>query len=105
MATMATVATPSSPSAAVPSPAGHTDHPLPDPSVAEALPRPPRRLLSESPGWVAEVDVVVVGSGIAGLTAALECRDLGRVLVVTKDVVSAGSTHWAQGGIASVQAI
>lgn len=50
-----------------------------------------------------EVDVVVVGSGIAGLTAALECRDLGRVMVVTKDVVAAGSTPWAQGGIASVQ--
>ena len=56
------------------------------------------------PGWVREVDVVVIGSGIAGLTAALECRDLGQVMVVTKDVVAAGSTHWAQGGIASVQA-
>jgi len=47
---------------------------------------------------------VVIGSGIAGLTAALECSDLGRVMVVTKDVVAAGSTRWAQGGIASVQA-
>jgi L-aspartate oxidase len=45
----------------------------------------------------------VVGSGIAGLTAALECRELGKVMVVTKDVVAAGSTPWAQGGIASVQ--
>jgi len=52
---------------------------------------------------VREVNVVVVGSGIAGLTAALECRDLGNVMVVTKDVVAAGSTPWAQGGIASVQ--
>jgi L-aspartate oxidase len=64
----------------------------------------PRRLAAESPGWVSSVDVVVVGSGIAGLTAALECRTLGKVMVVTKDVVAAGSTHWAQGGIASVQA-
>ncbi len=52
--------------------------------------------------------MVVVGSGVAGLTAALECRErLGpqsRVMVVTKDVVAAGSTRWAQGGIASVQA-
>ena len=46
---------------------------------------------------------MVVGSGIAGLTAALECSDLGDVMVVTKDVVAAGSTPWAQGGIASVQ--
>jgi L-aspartate oxidase len=45
---------------------------------------------------------VVVGSGIAGLTAALRLRDhVGKVLVVTKDVLSAGSTQWAQGGIAA----
>jgi L-aspartate oxidase len=67
------------------------------------LPDLPRRLAAEEPGWVREVNVVVVGSGIAGLTAALECRDLGDVMVVTKDVVAAGSTPWAQGGIASVQ--
>ena len=68
------------------------------------LPQLPGRLAAEAPGWVNEVDVVVVGSGIAGLTAALECRELGTVLVVTKDVVASGSTNWAQGGIASVQA-
>ena len=68
------------------------------------LPALPQRLATEPPGWVQEVDVVVIGSGIAGLTAALECSDLGRVMVVTKDVVAAGSTRWAQGGIASVQA-
>jgi L-aspartate oxidase len=67
------------------------------------MPAVPRRLSAEPPGWVREVDVVVVGSGIAGLTAALECRDLGTIMVVTKDEVAAGSTHWAQGGIASVQ--
>ena len=68
------------------------------------LPVLPQRLAAETPGWVREVDVVVLGSGIAGLTAALECSDLGTVMVVTKDVVAAGSTNWAQGGIASVQA-
>jgi len=46
-------------------------------------------------------DVVVIGSGIAGLTAALQCREVGSVLVVTKDDLSAGSTRWAQGGIAA----
>ncbi|GAA0421404.1 hypothetical protein Acor_77490 [Acrocarpospora corrugata] len=47
----------------------------------------------------------MVGSGIAGLTVALRYTELspvGRVLVVTKDVLSAGSTQWAQGGIAAV---
>lgn len=46
----------------------------------------------------------MVGSGIAGLTAALrihaEAPDL-TVLVVTKDALAAGSTQWAQGGIAA----
>ncbi len=47
--------------------------------------------------------MVVVGSGIAGLTAALRIREsgAGSVLVVTKDHLSAGSTQWAQGGIAA----
>jgi L-aspartate oxidase len=76
------------------------------PLIADLPARPefPARLRAEAPGWTSEVDVVVIGSGIAGLTAALECRDFGRVMVVTKDELSAGSTHWAQGGIASVQA-
>jgi L-aspartate oxidase len=55
------------------------------------------------PGWEADADLVVVGSGVAGLTAALEARDAGlRVLVITKDAADAGSTRWAQGGIAVV---
>ncbi|WP_283139219.1 L-aspartate oxidase [Rhizohabitans arisaemae] len=65
----------------------------------------PRRLIAPPPGWTVEVDVVVVGSGIAGLTAALryvERQPVARVLVVTKDVLAAGSTRWAQGGIAAV---
>lgn len=45
--------------------------------------------------------MVVIGSGIAGLTAALRARELGSVLVVTKDVLASGSTQWAQGGIAA----
>ena len=35
------------------------------------LPLLPQRLSAERPGWVREVDIVVIGSGIAGLTAAL----------------------------------
>jgi L-aspartate oxidase len=51
---------------------------------------------------VLETDVVVVGSGIAGLTAALQCRAAGRVLLVTKSYLAHGATNWAQGGIAAV---
>ncbi|MFC6083398.1 L-aspartate oxidase [Sphaerisporangium aureirubrum] len=65
----------------------------------------PRRLTAPDPGWTVHADLVVVGSGIAGLTVALRYARLvpgARVLVVTKDVLSAGSTRWAQGGIAAV---
>src|SRR6476659_4445274 len=62
----------------------------------------PSRLLAPAPGWTTTCDVVVVGSGIAGLTAALRLKDrVDRILVVTKDVLNAGSTQWAQGGIAA----
>ena len=65
-------------------------------------PRLPQRLTAPAPGWTTAADVVVVGSGIAGLTAALRLRPhVGKVLVVTKDVLNAGSTQWAQGGIAA----
>ncbi|MDA2986751.1 MAG: L-aspartate oxidase, partial [Actinomycetota bacterium] len=65
-------------------------------------PRLPRHLTAPDPGWEARADVIVVGSGIAGLTAALRARQLGRtVLLVTKATVDAGSTRWAQGGIAA----
>jgi L-aspartate oxidase len=63
----------------------------------------PQRLLAPAPGWIVETDVVVVGSGIAGLTTALRIAAGSglRVMVVTKDVLAAGSTRWAQGGIAA----
>ena len=64
--------------------------------------RVPGRLSAPAPGWTTTADVVVIGSGIAGLTAALRLRlAVGKVLVVTKDVLNAGSTQWAQGGIAA----
>ncbi|WP_202865221.1 L-aspartate oxidase [Janibacter hoylei] len=65
----------------------------------------PRFLTSPSPGWTTEADVLVVGSGIAGLTCALRLREhVERVLLVTKTELSAGSTAWAQGGIAAALA-
>lgn len=60
------------------------------------------RLAAPEPSWRRRVDVVVVGSGVAGLVAARDLRAAGlRVLVVTKDRVTQGSTTWAQGGVAA----
>ncbi|HEY0214993.1 MAG TPA: L-aspartate oxidase [Cellulomonas sp.] len=62
-------------------------------------------LAAPAPGWTARADAVVVGSGIAGLTAALELRTrVPRVLLVTKGELVSGSTVWAQGGIAAALA-
>lgn len=62
----------------------------------------PRRLRASDPGWTITTDVVVVGSGIAGLSVALNAREAGHgVVVVTKVDLGAGSTRWAQGGIAA----
>ena len=47
-------------------------------------------------------DVLVIGSGAAGLTAALALAGQGRVAVLTKGHLSDGSTAWAQGGVAAV---
>ncbi|MFE0447631.1 L-aspartate oxidase [Streptomyces fungicidicus] len=67
--------------------------------------RPPvarPRLHAPAPGWSIAADVVVVGSGVAGLTAALRCEAAGlTTVVVTKARLDDGSTRWAQGGIAA----
>ena len=49
-----------------------------------------------------QFDVLIVGSGLAGLSAALLLPADKRVAVITKRAVSEGSSGWAQGGIAAV---
>ena len=46
------------------------------------------------------VDFLIIGSGVAGLRAAIELAPHGNVLVVTKDRPAESSTEYAQGGIA-----
>ncbi|MGW0938052.1 L-aspartate oxidase [Streptomyces sp. NPDC002666] len=60
------------------------------------------RLTAPAPGWSIDADVVVVGSGVAGLTTALRCAAAGlATVVVTKARLDDGSTRWAQGGVAA----
>jgi L-aspartate oxidase len=66
----------------------------------------PERSLPQRTSTDAVSDVVVVGAGIAGLTAALTAADRGaRVLLLVKGRISeAASSSWlAQGGVAAVQ--
>ena len=63
-----------------------------------------RRLRAPAPGWRKETDVIVVGSGVAGVTTVLAIRralPAARILLATKSVLDDGSTRWAQGGIAA----
>lgn len=64
--------------------------------VVAALPLP-------AAGWSHATDVVVVGTGAAGLMTSVALADAGRtVTVVTKGALGDGSTAWAQGGLAAV---
>ena len=49
-------------------------------------------------------DVLIIGGGAAGLSAALQLADHARVTVLCKGDITTGSSHWAQGGVAAVTA-
>jgi L-aspartate oxidase len=47
-------------------------------------------------------DVVIVGTGVAGLRAAIEASQQNDVIVLAKESIDLSNTSWAQGGIAAV---
>ncbi|HDZ19926.1 hypothetical protein LCGC14_0095050 [marine sediment metagenome] len=47
-------------------------------------------------------DVLVIGAGAAGLRAAIEAAEFGKVIVATKDTFTESNTSYAQGGLAAV---
>ncbi len=49
-----------------------------------------------------QIDFLVIGSGIAGLTFALDVADHGSVMLITKKKDTESNTNYAQGGIAAV---
>jgi L-aspartate oxidase len=52
-------------------------------------------------GLPAEADFLVIGAGVAGLRAAVELANAGKVLVLAKKEVTDSNTQYAQGGIAA----
>ena len=51
---------------------------------------------------MSDFDVLIIGSGAAGLTAALHLAATRKVAVLAKGKLGGGATEWAQGGIAAV---
>lgn len=55
-------------------------------------------------GFMVQTDVLIIGSGLAALTAALHLADTMQVTILTKKSLRESSSAWAQGGIAAVLA-
>lgn len=59
----------------------------------------PRRMI---PGPTRKFDILVIGSGAAGLTLALRAAPFASVALLSKSSLEQGATFYAQGGIAAV---
>src|SRR2546428_3564882 len=67
------------------------------------------KLPSTAPRWaksfmhdlIHQTDYIVVGSGIAGLRAAIDLAEAGRVTIFTKAQITESNSMYAQGGIAA----
>jgi len=77
-------------------------HPLPDRRLVG--PAVPRCLATADPQGLASerTDVLVIGGGVAGLSAAIAAADARDTLVVLKGSRTETATSWAQGGMAAV---
>jgi len=71
---------------------------------ADRAPSAPRYLITPDSSAIPHMftDVLVIGSGVAGLRAAIEAARHARVIIVTKDELKESNTAQAQGGIAAV---
>ena len=72
------------------------------PSTSGWPTRPPEKAQVVTAPQHHTFDVLIVGSGLAGLSAALHLAPTHRVAVITKRNLGDGSSSWAQGGIAAV---
>ncbi|GAO36276.1 L-aspartate oxidase [Sulfuricella sp. T08] len=54
--------------------------------------------------YMSHFDVIIIGSGLAGMTLALNLAESQQVAIVTKRGLLDGASNWAQGGIAAVLA-
>ncbi len=52
-------------------------------------------------GFLRQFDLIIIGSGLAGLSLALRLADTHRIALVTKRLIDDSATNWAQGGIAA----
>src|SRR5204862_107924 len=84
------------------SPAARRDYPLSQPLGPCQRVQNVSRHRAPRSSRMTESDILIVGSGAAGLTAALNLADRFKVTVLAKGKLHEGSTAWAQGGIAAV---
>lgn len=83
------------------SPSGNTLADAPSVAGHPTKSRRSKKSLPSLTGTQHAFDVLIVGSGLAGLSAALHLAPTHRVAILTKRALNDGSSRWAQGGIAA----